>query len=202
MKILNAGFRLCCIFIFLSRVSCQSLGGKGQSNTSNLKQVARHDFADLETCFSPDENCKGKLLEFVSSAHESLDMAVFDINIEELLNLVVTMSQRTPTPVNIRIVVDKVMAGKDKSLVSKLREKGLHIKYGCQKGYFMHNKFSIVDGKTLETGSFNYTNHASLNQENQIYLSNPVVVERYKLRFEKMWMEADDSKTEKDECKK
>jgi phosphatidylserine/phosphatidylglycerophosphate/cardiolipin synthase-like enzyme len=52
----------------------------------------------------------------------------------------------------------------------------------------MHNKFTIVDGKMLETGSFNYANHASqANNENQIYLVQPEILERYKKRFEEIW---------------
>jgi phosphatidylserine/phosphatidylglycerophosphate/cardiolipin synthase-like enzyme len=51
----------------------------------------------------------------------------------------------------------------------------------------MHNKFTLVDGTRLETGSFNYSHQASTaNQENQLYLGTPEIVARYKARFEKM----------------
>jgi len=51
-----------------------------------------------------------------------------------------------------------------------------------------------VDGQTahamLETGSFNQTHGAAYsNNENQIYLANPKVLDRYKKRFEKIWAE-------------
>jgi phosphatidylserine/phosphatidylglycerophosphate/cardiolipin synthase-like enzyme len=55
----------------------------------------------------------------------------------------------------------------------------------------MHNKFIIRDGLMLETGSFNFTNHATLaNNENQIYLDKPEVVARYVERFNQIWERA------------
>ena len=64
---------------------------------------------------------------------------------------------------------------------------GVAVKSGYQRG-IMHHKFIVMDGKALETGSFNFTNSASFkNQENQIYLETPVLVERFKKQFEKMW---------------
>jgi phosphatidylserine/phosphatidylglycerophosphate/cardiolipin synthase-like enzyme len=74
--------------------------------------------------------------------------------------------------------------------VKELIAAGVPVRYGHQAG-IMHDKFTIRDGAELETGSFNYTNHASLaNQENQIYLADPEVLERYRARFEKMWASA------------
>ncbi len=55
----------------------------------------------------------------------------------------------------------------------------------------MHNKFSIIDKKALETGSFNYTNNAyKANNENQIYLWDSTIVDRFQKRFEEIWLEA------------
>jgi cardiolipin hydrolase len=52
----------------------------------------------------------------------------------------------------------------------------------------MHHKFTLVDGKRLETGSFNYTNHAArANQENQIYLGDRNLVAQFHARFEDSW---------------
>ena len=66
---------------------------------------------------------------------------------------------------------------------------GAKVRYGRQRG-IMHHKFVIVDGKLLETGSFNFTNGAAnSNQENQVYLATPKIVERFKKRFDQSWSE-------------
>ena len=54
----------------------------------------------------------------------------------------------------------------------------------------MHNKFVIIDGTALETGSFNFTNHAStVNNENQIYIRDQDTVAKYIERFEAIYQE-------------
>jgi phosphatidylserine/phosphatidylglycerophosphate/cardiolipin synthase-like enzyme len=64
---------------------------------------------------------------------------------------------------------------------------GVRVRFGRQRGV-MHHKFTLVDGKRLETGSFNYTNHAyRANRENQIYLDDPTVVGAYVNEFERSW---------------
>lgn len=61
----------------------------------------------------------------------------------------------------------------------------------------MHNKFMIIDGHSIETGSFNYTQSATYrNAENVIYLRNrPDIAERYTQEFNRLWSEAVGIKT-------
>ena len=141
---------------------------------------------DNETCFSPDEPCDIKLVKFVESAKVSLDIAIYDINLDQLVHAILVQSKK----ISVRLVVDKKQAHGSHSSVSLLRKAGVQLRFGHQRG-IMHNKFSIIDGKRLETGSFNYTGHAATaNQENQMYLSTPSVVGKYVERFEKVWYSA------------
>jgi phosphatidylserine/phosphatidylglycerophosphate/cardiolipin synthase-like enzyme len=142
---------------------------------------------DQEVCFSPDEPCDVKLLKFVHSAQRSIDVAIYDINLDALVHELLTQSKRVP----VRFVVDRKQAKGSHSLVPLLIKAGAQVRYGHQRG-IMHNKFVVVDGKMIETGSFNHTNHASrANNENQVYLANPAIVSRYQRRFEAIWAEAD-----------
>jgi phosphatidylserine/phosphatidylglycerophosphate/cardiolipin synthase-like enzyme len=142
---------------------------------------------DEEACFSPDEPCDIKLLKFIDSAQSSIDVAIYDINLDQLVHHLLVKAQKIP----VRVVVDRRQAKGEHSLVPTLIKGGAQLRFGHQRG-IMHNKFVIVDGKMVEIGSFNYTNHATeANQENQIYLSKPAIVERYKKRFEKIWARAD-----------
>lgn len=141
---------------------------------------------DGEVCFSPKMPCDQKLIKFIDSAEKSLDIAIFDVNLDELVHHILVQSKKIP----VRIVVDKRQAKGTHSLVGTLIKGGANVKFGHQKGIF-HDKFSIVDGKMIETGSFNYTNHAtSSNQENQVYLSNPAIVKQYEDQFNEIWNDA------------
>ncbi len=142
--------------------------------------------ADGETCFSPIEQCDQKLISLIDSAQESLDIAIYDINLDELVHRILAQSKK----IRVRIIVDKMQAKGSHSLVNTLIKGGANLKYGHQRG-IMHNKFTIADGKMIETGSFNYTNHATkANNENQLYIANPSVIKRYQERFEQIWSEA------------
>jgi phosphatidylserine/phosphatidylglycerophosphate/cardiolipin synthase-like enzyme len=138
---------------------------------------------DGEVCFSPDEPCDVKLIQMVQSARKSIDVAIYDINLDQLVHELLVASKTIP----VRILADRRQAKGEHSLAPLLIKAGAQLRYGRQRG-IMHNKFIIVDGTLLETGSFNYTNHASrANHENQVYLAKPEIVERYKKRFEEIW---------------
>jgi phosphatidylserine/phosphatidylglycerophosphate/cardiolipin synthase-like enzyme len=139
-----------------------------------------------EVCFAPEEPCEAKLVAFVAAAESSLDVAIYDINLRTLVQALGERARR----LTVRVVVDQRQSRGSHSLVGELAAGGVAVRYGHQRG-IMHNKFVIRDGTTLETGSFNFTNHAAhANSENQLYLDLPDVVARYQGRFEKLWAEA------------
>ena len=57
----------------------------------------------------------------------------------------------------------------------------------------MHDKFLIVDGETVETGSLNYSAAAeSKNAESVVVLHNSAVAERYGQEWMRLWDEAEE----------
>lgn len=140
----------------------------------------------IETCFSPIENCAEKVETLVKNAKETVDMAAFDLNLPLLVESLGEAKSRT----KVRVLVDARQAKGKYSGVKKLRDLGIEVRIGHQKG-LMHDKFIIVDGKTLETGSFNYTRHAAnANRENMIILTDEAVLKRYSEEFEHIWRTA------------
>lgn len=141
---------------------------------------------DQEVCFSPEGNCDVKLWKLIQSAKVSLDVAVFDITHDKIAHEIMVASKRIP----VRVITDRRQAKGQHSVVSTMIKAGVDVRLGRQRG-IMHNKFSIVDGRMVQTGSFNYTDGASTkNNENQIYLSAPGVVAQYQSRFDALWSEA------------
>ncbi len=154
-----------------------------KTKTSEITLQSVAEPKDQEVCFSPDEPCDLKLIQLVKSAKESVDIAVYDINRDQLVHELILASKR----IQVRVVADKRQAKGNHSLVPLMIKAGVPLKFGHQRG-IMHNKFTIVDGRMIETGSFNYTNHATeANNENQIYLSTPNIVSLYKKRFDVLW---------------
>lgn len=151
---------------------------------------------DDEVCFSPDEGCDIKLAKFIDSATTSIDVAIFDVTLDQVVHKLLVQSRKIP----VRVVLDRRQSKGRHSLFKTLRNGvtpdsrqgpgSLKVRIGRQRG-IMHNKFTIIDGKRVETGSFNYSKNATeANQENQVYLGKPEIVARYKERFEKIWSTA------------
>jgi phosphatidylserine/phosphatidylglycerophosphate/cardiolipin synthase-like enzyme len=141
---------------------------------------------DGDACFSPEEPCDLKLIKLIQSAQKSIDIAIYDINRDQLVHELLVASKK----VSVRVVVDRRQSKGNRSLVGILIQAGVPVRFGKQRG-IMHDKFTIVDSKIIETGSFNYTNHASeANHENQVYLASPNIVEKYNKQFETLWLNA------------
>ncbi len=143
------------------------------------------DPADQEVCFSPKEPCDIKLEKFIRSAQKSLDIAIYDLTHPKIAHEILVASKRIP----VRVLVDRRQTKEPHSLVSVLVSGGVKVRYGTQRG-IMHNKFALVDGARVETGSFNYTDGATFkNNENQIYLFNPEIAKKYAMHFTTIWEE-------------
>jgi phosphatidylserine/phosphatidylglycerophosphate/cardiolipin synthase-like enzyme len=54
--------------------------------------------------------------------------------------------------------------------------------------HIMHNKFAVLDGTTVLTGSYNWTLAASRsNDENLLWIKRPELASRYTQRFQQLW---------------
>ena len=55
------------------------------------------------------------------------------------------------------------------------------------------DKFIVVDGETVETGSFNFTAGAEKrNAENVVVLNDPAIAEQYGREWERLWSQSEE----------
>lgn len=147
----------------------------------------------LDTCFSPNEGCDDKLVAFLNQATESIDMAIYDLTLPSVEKSVEDAQARG---VKVRIVADRRSSSTRMSLISAMKNNGINIKLwsgatAANQG-LMHNKFTVVDGRLLETGSYNYSTSAThRNAENQIYINDADTVAKYLANFEQLWSQLD-----------
>ena len=138
------------------------------------------------TCFSPQTKCDDKLVQLIRSASRTLEIAVFDITNDSITNSIIDQSKH----INVRVIVDRRQSKGRSSTVSALVQAGVDVRLGSQRG-IMHNKFTIADLAVMETGSYNYTNNATKNNnENQIYLTSQTLIADYETYFNDMWSHA------------
>jgi phosphatidylserine/phosphatidylglycerophosphate/cardiolipin synthase-like enzyme len=89
-----------------------------------------------------------------------------------------------PSPLSTRIPIPKRTA-KEGSQYLRLKA---FAKTDHDEGNFMHNKFMVIDGKIVWTGSTNFTNRGvNLNNNNVIVIHSAKLAENYMTEFNEMW---------------
>ena len=141
---------------------------------------------ETDTCFEPSERCDVKLIKFIESAKKTLDVAVYNLSMTAIVDALMQKSRE----VKVRVIVDEEKSEEGKSKVSQLVDRGVEVRFGTQEGH-MHHKFTIVDGRRLQTGSFNYSKKSGRkNYENQVYLVDPQIVSKFVQEYEHIWQAA------------
>lgn len=142
--------------------------------------------------FSPDGGAEKALVRAIDQARHSIQAAVYTFTSRTVAKALLRAGKRG---VRISLVLD----GNDESEYSKgfyvakrginvryargLRRKGKRISYGL-----MHDKFAVIDGHVLATGSYNWTVSAERwNYENLLVIDSASLASRYEQEFEKIW---------------
>jgi phosphatidylserine/phosphatidylglycerophosphate/cardiolipin synthase-like enzyme len=144
---------------------------------------------EISVCFAPNENCEQQAVDFLHSSTSSLDVAMFQMNLDSATEALMQLAQKN---IRVRLLLDKSMTHLGRSSAKALikfakQSTTLEVRYGVQQGR-MHNKFAVVDGTRVSTGSFNYTDTASHeNRENLLVIDQPKLATLYENEFEMLW---------------
>ncbi|CAB3260230.1 unnamed protein product [Arctia plantaginis] len=97
---------------------------------------------DLTICESRELNCF-KLIKYIKSARETLDVCMYLITSSEIAEQIIRLGQKH---VLVRIIVDSDMAFTPPSQIRKLKEYSFIQVQTSKKSILMHHKFCVVDG--------------------------------------------------------
>ena len=128
--------------------------------------------------FSPGSRVEERLAELIDASRRSVDAVTFTFSSKTLADAVVRAHQRG---LKVRFLIDKNM-GRTAPLAKYLFDSGVPIKWtgGRNEKGALHNKFLILDGEILQTGSFNWTVNANKNSfENLIFVRDADAVRAY-----------------------
>lgn len=135
--------------------------------------------------FTPQE-IKGHIIRAIEGCSESMDIAVFDITSQDILNALVKAQKRG---VHVRIVVDRKRAVRKGPLLSLCNDKTFLIKILKQKGQ-THNNFAIFDSKLLSTGSYSWNeNVGKYSRYHTIFTDETKLVVKYQKEFDQLFQE-------------
>ncbi len=133
--------------------------------------------------FSPGSNTENRLSGIIDAAKHTLDVVTFTFSSKPLADAVVAAKNRG---VKVRMIMDSTMA-KTSAVAKYVFESGVdfRVRGGRTDTGALHNKFAIMDGALLETGSFNWTTNASVNSfENVVFTNNTAALNEYQSKYD------------------
>ena len=128
------------------------------------------------------------LEEFIKSATSSIDMAIYQLDLPNIVSALIEAAQRG---VRVRVVTDVDILNDEREGASfrELEKRGIPVIGGNTSG-IMHNKFVVVDGKAVWTGSWNFTvNDTTRYDNNALLIYSPELARNYSVTFNKMFEE-------------
>jgi len=134
--------------------------------------------------FSPNDNSVHALTQQFRIASDSVDICVFTITDDRITQAI---RQAHDHNVKIRIITDNDKAFDPGSDVSQIRNLGIPIVTDKDSNH-MHHKYAIFDGKTLLSGSYNWTRSAAeRNEENFVITHEAKLVHSFQRNFDGLW---------------
>lgn len=149
--------------------------------------VPLFSFADVNIGFSPNGGAEELVLSTIDHAKKSINMAAFSFTNRRIATALVHAQKRG---VQVQIVADKKVNQHRSVIMDYLSRSQVAVRLNGNYA-IMHNKFMVIDGDTVETGSFNYTYAAARrNAENVIVINNSTeLANRYLEQWNRLWNE-------------
>lgn len=128
------------------------------------------------------EGVERYLVEAIDSAKSSLDIAIYNFTLKSVSDAAIRAHQRGVT---VRIVMES--DNMDSNSVQRMVNAGIPIVGDFQPGS-MHNKFVVIDGYEVWTGSANLSAGAFYTDNNNLLrIRSTQVAENYTVEFEEMF---------------
>ena len=124
-----------------------------------------------------------ELVDLINSAKSSIYVAVFELDLQNVTDALISAHNRG---VQVRLVYDDEHCDED-GKVKQLVNAGIPA-IPDERSALMHNKFFVIDGEIVWTGSLNITvNGTYRNNNNAIVIRSTELAENYLAEFDEMF---------------
>ena len=140
----------------------------------------------IETYFSPDDKVQSQILSEIKAAQSSIEFMIFAFSSQKMLD---TILAKMDQGVEVWGIFDNRYRNTEwgKKVFEALKAKGARVKYDDLPN-LVHHKVMIIDGKTVITGSYNFSQNAEKeNDENTLIIHSPRVAGKYSKEFWILW---------------
>lgn len=131
------------------------------------------------------DNIEQIISSLISSAEKRVHVAVAWFTNKSLFDELLIALQRD---IDIKVLIlDDVLNRNEFGLdYGILANNGANIRFASSQKGIMHNKFCIIDNKVI-TGSYNWTYHANLNNENIVVIDESDIVDGFNAQFDNLF---------------
>ncbi len=162
------------ITMFLTSCSLTNLDSLISATVTEPKiETQIQDTGNIEVYFCPQEDCELALVNFINSAEEFVHCAFFEVDLDKVRNKLLEKEKE----IEVKVITDNDYLYEFNHSFVKVDAWGL-----------MHNKFCIIDGEKISSGSMNPTNNgATKNNNNLLFINSKVLAMNYEAEFQEMW---------------
>ncbi|VWC41982.1 putative endonuclease [Burkholderia lata] len=143
----------CCVLIALT----------GRAHAQPVPQI--------EVAFSPDGGAESLVLRTIGSARQSIRVLAYSFTAPAVTRALITAKRRgidVAVTVDARSNFDEDRSGRARAALGSLAYAGIPVRV-VSVFPAQHSKYVVVDGATVETGSYNYSQQAArYNAENVV----------------------------------
>lgn len=101
-----------------------------------------------EVYFCPEDACSSQIIKQIDIAQSYIYVAMYSFTLDSIAEALIRAKNRG---VDVKVVMEKSQVGKG-SEYERLKNAGIDVRLDKNPD-FMHNKFAIIDGEVVATGS-------------------------------------------------
>lgn len=152
--------KIVCVILF--SIVCQSAGANNAQSIS--------------VCFTPNGNCAQQIIDTIAQAKKQVLVQAYSFTSASIAQALVDAKKRG---VDVEVLLDKSQSRGKGSVLPYLNEQNIATKIDYLPA-IAHNKVMVVDGKTVITGSYNFTASAEKrNTENLLIIHDQLLAQDY-----------------------
>jgi phospholipase D len=135
--------------------------------------------------FSPKGGCADAVIYWIGRANQSVHVLMYIFSLDSIADALISAHKRG---IEVKVVLDK---SQSYSQFGALKAAGIEVRNDTNWEGIMHDKVAIIDNAVVLTGSFNWTDTAeNNNNENLIVISSADIASRYDSEFQRIWSQS------------
>ncbi len=153
------------------------------------KATAQQKLSIVTALFSPSGGIERRVVSLINSAIGSIEMTAYEFTNQYIEKALLEAIKRG---VKVDIILDKLATlGRQAQVHDNLQTAGAEIRLVSPQRGTMHDKYIIVDGKSVQWGSYNYIERAeNTNFENVTFASDSALAQLYHTDFASIFDQA------------